>query len=323
MTDRLETWERWPVAALFIASGLYIAEWYAGERLALPPWLVDWISTAGGLFAMVAVDGAMIATVAGMRSGRRGLWSYAAILVTALFGAGVALVLHGALPALIGAWLHAGFVATIATYLLHLAQPRQAIATSAADPEEDEVSLSGESQEELVALPARATDGFVYVLRSDAGYYKIGRARDVAARIKGIAVFVPFAITTIHVIKTDNMFKLERGFHRAYDQAGKRIRGEWYALTEDDIDLLRSFGDELAGDSADTAIEVAGLLAGYSDPALIDDADPLAEKKRLAAILRAEHKSWREIAETVGRAPSTVREWLVVTASNGNGESAK
>lgn len=127
MTDTLEPWEKWPVAALFVASGLYIAEWYAGARLGTvaPAWLVAWASTLGGLAAAVAVDGAMIATVAGMRAGRRGPWSYAAIVVTALFGSSVALVLHGALPAWVGAWLHAGFVVSAAVYLLHLAQPAQ------------------------------------------------------------------------------------------------------------------------------------------------------------------------------------------------------
>ncbi len=137
MNDTLANWEKWPVAALFIASGLYLMEWYAGERLAIPEEAMRYIATIGGVAAMVAVDGAMIATVAGMRQGRRGRWSYAAIVVTALFAAAVALVLHGALPHTVGAWLHAGFVATIATYLLHLAQPRITTAQSHAMAAQD------------------------------------------------------------------------------------------------------------------------------------------------------------------------------------------
>lgn len=124
MSDNLESWERWPVGALFVAQGLYVAEWYAGARLAVPAGIMAWVSTLGGLAAFVAIDGAMIATVAGMRAGRRGWWSVAAIVVTALFGALVALSLHGALPTWVDSWLHAGFAATITTYLLHLAQPR-------------------------------------------------------------------------------------------------------------------------------------------------------------------------------------------------------
>lgn len=129
----MHRWEKWPVAALFIAQGLYVMEWYAGTRLAIPVWLMAWIATFGGLAAFVAIDGAMVATVAGMRAGRRGRWSVAAIVVTALFGALVALSLHGALPAWFDAWLHAGFAATITTYLLHLAQPIVTPANLAAD----------------------------------------------------------------------------------------------------------------------------------------------------------------------------------------------
>lgn len=151
MTDSLARWEKWPVAALFLAGGLYLMEWYAGPRLAIPADWMTYVSTLGGIAAMVAVDGAMIATVAGMRQGRRGVWSVATILMTALFAGGVALVLHGALPAWVGAWLHAGFVATIAAYLLHLAQPR----ATAAQTESDAAHLRAElAQREVDAAQA-------------------------------------------------------------------------------------------------------------------------------------------------------------------------
>lgn len=45
--------------------------------------------------------------------------------------------------------------------------------------------------------------------------------------------------------------------------------------------------------------------------------DTLTEKKQLAARLRDDGRSWREVADTVGRSPSTVRDWLAVPASNG------
>lgn len=132
MNETLYPWEKWPVAALFLAGGLYLMEWYAGSRLAIPQAWMAFVSTAGGIAAMVAVDGAMIATVAGMRQGRRGVWSVLTILTTAAFAGGVALVLHGALPPWVGAWLHVGFVATIACYLLHLAQSCRTVDASRA-----------------------------------------------------------------------------------------------------------------------------------------------------------------------------------------------
>jgi hypothetical protein len=126
VNDELFWWEKWPVGALFAAHGLYVWEWYVGARM--PAEVRDamgWLAVAGGVAAWLAIDGAMIATVAGIRQGRRSVWSVAAIVVTAVFGAAVALNGHGELQEM-GAWLHAGFAATITCYLLHLAQPRAA-----------------------------------------------------------------------------------------------------------------------------------------------------------------------------------------------------
>jgi hypothetical protein len=168
-------------------------------------------------------------------------------------------------------------------------------------------------------LPAGPTvrhlaDGYVYILRSADGYYKIGRAKDVQARVKSIAAFVPFAVEIVHTIQTDNMVRLERGLHRAYEAAEKRVNGEWFRLSDDDIELLRSLGDELAGESVEDALEVVALLAAPQAETIEIPNDPLLAKKRLAAQMRADRKPWREIAEAVGRSPATVRGWLETPA---------
>lgn len=73
--------------------------------------------------------------------------------MTALFAGGVALVLHGALPAWVGAWLHAGFVATIAAYLLHLAQPRR---SAAAEPAPDDARPAADAADDAAVSPVMA-----------------------------------------------------------------------------------------------------------------------------------------------------------------------
>lgn len=149
--DLLHWWEKASAGALFIASGLYAAEWYIGARM--PPQiaaLLPWIVSAGGLVTLFAIDGALVSTVMGARAGRRSRWTWITIGVSALFGALVALVLHGALPGWVGSWLHAGFMATIAAYLMHLSQPR---ATSTAHVD----SLSSELAETRAALDAALT----------------------------------------------------------------------------------------------------------------------------------------------------------------------
>lgn len=117
-TDKLSLWEKAPIVGLFLAQGAYVWRWYVGEAAALPAAVV----ALAGVAAVAAIDGAMVATVAGMRQGRRSPASVAAILVTAGFGAAVALDLYGAISGA-SAWLHAGFALTIVCYLLHLSAP--------------------------------------------------------------------------------------------------------------------------------------------------------------------------------------------------------
>jgi Skp family chaperone for outer membrane proteins len=114
--DKLLLWEKVPVVGLFLAQGLYVWRWYVGPGITPPTWVV----ILAGIAAVAAIDGAMVATVAGMRQGRRSRASYAAIVVTAAFGAAVALDLYGAIT-MVSAWLHAGFALTIVCYLIHLA----------------------------------------------------------------------------------------------------------------------------------------------------------------------------------------------------------
>lgn len=136
--DTLAWWEKASAGALFVASGLYAAEWYIGARM--PPEIaaaMPWVATLGGVVTLFAIDGALVATVMGARAGRRSRWTWWTIAVAAVFGALVALVLHGALPAGVGAWLHAGFMATAALYLMHLAQPRADVAVALALREQE------------------------------------------------------------------------------------------------------------------------------------------------------------------------------------------
>lgn len=138
MTDTLATWEKWPVGALVLAAGLNTALWYAGAllpaeaRQALP-----WLVTLAAVASVVAIDGSLIATIAGMRDGRRSWWSVGNIVVTAVFTGLAALSAHRVLPEPAGAFLHGLFAATIVTYALHLAHPRQDVTIALALREQE------------------------------------------------------------------------------------------------------------------------------------------------------------------------------------------
>lgn len=123
-TDHLEGWEQWPIYGLVAAAGLNTALWYAGGQLpAEATAALPWITLVAAVASVIAIDGALVATIAGMRLGRYSRWSVASIAVAGLFTMLAALAAHQTLPGL-GPWLHGVFALTFVTYAMHLAQPR-------------------------------------------------------------------------------------------------------------------------------------------------------------------------------------------------------
>ena len=274
MKDQLTFWEKLPVAGLFLAQGMYVLRWYVGD-LASEAFTTNTVPTlqlVGGVAAMLGIDGAMIATVAGMRAGRRSWWSAAAIITTAAFGASVALHLYGAFGAEApGAWLHAGFAVTIACYLLHLAQPIRIVTLPSDAPDAPTGSLAPASvpQSEIHRLPAPPAyrrDGYVYVAQSSHGPHKIGWARNVEDRMRRAREIVPFVLTPIVAIACDDAIRLEVRMHRCF--ASRRREGEWFDLTEQDIDTLLALGDYIAADEIDECIDILDMVVNSATPTL-------------------------------------------------------
>ncbi len=82
-----------------------------------------------------------------------------------------------------------------------------------------------------------STAGFVYVLKSPTGAYKVGRTVNPDDRLRTFNVKLPFPVEYDCLIKTDDMYKLEGKLH--YKFAGQRIDGEWFNLTARDLEFLR------------------------------------------------------------------------------------
>lgn len=97
--------------------------------------------------------------------------------------------------------------------------------------------------DEVVALQARMeiTTGFVYLMRCGlTNFYKIGRAKDVNNRRKAIQLCNPHTIVVVWKIRTTNMQRLEQRMHRMF--AAKRVHGEWFLLTEEDVARFKGEG---------------------------------------------------------------------------------
>jgi hypothetical protein len=86
--------------------------------------------------------------------------------------------------------------------------------------------------------------GFVYLLSDQNGNYKIGKTTSLDNRIKALNTQPPFELQLIAFQKTSNNSKLEADYHKKYSH--KRLRGEWFKLTSDDVDeTVKAFSVEM------------------------------------------------------------------------------
>jgi len=71
-------------------------------------------------------------------------------------------------------------------------------------------------------------------------YCKIGISSNIKKRIKGIEVGLPIDAQIFKVIQVGNMYKAERAFHDHF--ASKRIKREWFELSDDDYKKIETYG---------------------------------------------------------------------------------
>lgn len=83
----------------------------------------------------------------------------------------------------------------------------------------------------------RSRAGYVYLVKSVTGFYKIGRTVNPHNRLRTFNVKLPFEIEYEHVIQTNNMYALESKLHAQF--ADKRVNGEWFNLTDSDVGQIK------------------------------------------------------------------------------------
>lgn len=82
--------------------------------------------------------------------------------------------------------------------------------------------------------------GYVYLLFSSDGKYKIGASVNPYRRLRQLSTGTATPPRLVHTILTDDMFRLESIWHQAYKHL--RCRGEWYNLTCKEVDDICSYG---------------------------------------------------------------------------------
>ena len=106
----------------------------------------------------------------------------------------------------------------------------------------------------------RTTDraGFVYVIQDESGLCKIGRTRDVSKRIRSLSTGCSSELKLVASWPCRDAGEYESILHETWRDV--RVRGEWFALTDEDLRSLRAFStwllqyvgdDSIVGDLAD------------------------------------------------------------------------
>lgn len=70
--------------------------------------------------------------------------------------------------------------------------------------------------------------GYVYVVQSPTGYYKIGRTRNPRNRLRTFEVKLPFEVEYSLVLLENNAISAEKMWHEFFEDC--RVGGEWFAL---------------------------------------------------------------------------------------------
>jgi hypothetical protein len=98
------------------------------------------------------------------------------------------------------------------------------LARSYAPPKSQQLQ-SPEGQGQILA-------GFVCLIRA-ARFFKIGRSNAAGRRERELAIQLPEATRTVHVIRTDDPIGIEAYWHKRF--AEKRKNGEWFELSATDV----------------------------------------------------------------------------------------
>lgn len=87
------------------------------------------------------------------------------------------------------------------------------------------------------AISPKNGKGFIYFARADNGLIKIGRSYCVEFRLEELNKGLPYDLELLKTIESENCSKREKEFHAKFKD--KRIRGEWFALDQSDLEQLQ------------------------------------------------------------------------------------
>lgn len=99
-------------------------------------------------------------------------------------------------------------------------------------------SFGAQKPDEVANRKTNSKSNCVYLIQEDfCGLVKIGIAADPVKRMANLQTACPQKLSLVAVLRTDRASEVEVGLHTQFSE--KHVRGEWFRLTEADVDGLR------------------------------------------------------------------------------------
>lgn len=89
-----------------------------------------------------------------------------------------------------------------------------------------------------VNKPAKTQDGFIYILKVEGSYHKVGKTINLERRLVQYKN-LPWTVHLVASVHVDDIDEAEARIHKLF--ADVRVKGEWFALAPEHIELFRSF----------------------------------------------------------------------------------
>ena len=84
----------------------------------------------------------------------------------------------------------------------------------------------------------RKIRGYVYLIKSASGYWKIGCTANPDDRIKTFSVKLPFEVEYEHLIPCEDHYSAENELHARF--SAKRVNGEWFCLDASEVAWIKA-----------------------------------------------------------------------------------
>jgi hypothetical protein len=94
--------------------------------------------------------------------------------------------------------------------------------------------------------------GYVYLLESSNGCYKIGKTRKIEKRLYQLLREYPLEIKVLHYIPCRDHTKAENYLHKFFEDY--RLQGDWFRLDKEQIDWLKNLSSDALDELVSTGI---------------------------------------------------------------------